>query len=55
MSRLRGVVFVIDSTDRDALQEAKAELVGLLKEEMLEQQPFLVLANKQDDPVREAS
>ncbi|EXK28631.1 hypothetical protein FOMG_15095 [Fusarium oxysporum f. sp. melonis 26406] len=50
MSRLRGVVFVIDSTDRDALQEAKAELVGLLKEEMLEQQPFLVLANKQDDP-----
>ncbi|ENH69321.1 ADP-ribosylation factor, partial [Fusarium oxysporum f. sp. cubense race 1] len=55
MSRLRGVVFVIDSTDREALQEAKAELVGLLKEEMLEQQPFLVLANKQDDPVREAS
>ncbi|KAF6513779.1 hypothetical protein HZS61_007104 [Fusarium oxysporum f. sp. conglutinans] len=50
MSRLRGVVFVIDSTDREALQEAKAELVGLLKEEMLEQQPFLVLANKQDDP-----
>ncbi|EXL92944.1 ADP-ribosylation factor family-domain-containing protein [Fusarium oxysporum II5] len=50
MSRLRGVVFVIDSTDREALQEAKLELVGLLKEEMLEQQPFLVLANKQDDP-----
>ncbi|RKK93621.1 hypothetical protein BFJ68_g15478 [Fusarium oxysporum] len=50
MSRLRGVVFVIDSTDREALQEVKVELVGLLKEEMLEQQPFLVLANKQDDP-----
>ncbi|PNP58454.1 hypothetical protein FNYG_15117 [Fusarium nygamai] len=50
MSRLQAVVFVIDSTDRDALQEAKTELVGLLKEDMLEQQPFLVLANKQDDP-----
>ncbi|KAI1043122.1 hypothetical protein LB505_006918 [Fusarium chuoi] len=33
----------------DALQEAKTELIGLLKEDMLEQQPFLVLANKQDD------
>ncbi|KAF5589628.1 ADP-ribosylation factor [Fusarium pseudocircinatum] len=49
MSRLQAVVCVIDSTDRDALQEAKMELVGLLKEDMLEQQPFLVLANKQDD------
>ncbi|KAL5590895.1 hypothetical protein FOBRF1_014452 [Fusarium oxysporum] len=55
MSRLQGVVFVIDSTDREALQEAKVELVGLLKEEMLERQPFSVLVNKQDDPVREAS
>ncbi|KAF4495697.1 ADP-ribosylation factor [Fusarium agapanthi] len=52
MSRLQAVVFVIDSTDRDALQEAKVELIGLLKEDMLEQQPFLVLANKQDDLVR---
>ncbi|KAF5678194.1 ADP-ribosylation factor [Fusarium denticulatum] len=50
MSRLQAVVFVIDSTDRDALQEVKMELVGLLKEDMLEQQPFLVLANKQHDP-----
>ncbi|KAI1036218.1 hypothetical protein LB504_011534 [Fusarium proliferatum] len=52
MSRLQAVVFVIDSTDINALQEAKTELVGLLKEDMLEQQPFLVLANKQDDSVR---
>ncbi|KAF5572625.1 ADP-ribosylation factor [Fusarium pseudoanthophilum] len=49
MSRLQAVVFVIDSTDRDALPEVKMELAGLLKEDMLEQQPFLVLANKQDD------
>ncbi|KAG5760578.1 hypothetical protein H9Q72_011319 [Fusarium xylarioides] len=49
MSRLQAVVFVIDSIDREALQEAKVELIGLLKEDMLEQQPFLVLANKQDD------
>ncbi|KAF5556598.1 ADP-ribosylation factor [Fusarium mexicanum] len=50
MSRLQAVVFVIDSTNRDSLQEAKTELAWLLKEDMLEQQPFLVLANKQDDP-----
>ncbi|CCT75404.1 probable ADP-ribosylation factor [Fusarium fujikuroi IMI 58289] len=49
MSRLQAVVFVIDSSDIKALQEAKTELAGLLKEDMLEQQPFLVLANKQDD------
>ncbi|KLO81800.1 putative ADP-ribosylation factor [Fusarium fujikuroi] len=49
MSRLQAVVFVIDSSDMEALQEAKTELAGLLKEDMLEQQPFLVLANKQDD------
>ncbi|KAG4261243.1 hypothetical protein FPRO03_11794 [Fusarium proliferatum] len=49
MSRLQAVVFVIDSTDMDALQEAKMELIGLLEEDMLEQQPFLVLANKQDN------
>ncbi|KAG9495420.1 hypothetical protein J7337_013666 [Fusarium musae] len=55
MSRLQAVVFAIDSTDKDALPEVKMELAGLLKEDMLEQQPFLVLANKQDDPVREAS
>ncbi|SCO20972.1 probable ADP-ribosylation factor [Fusarium fujikuroi] len=52
MSRLQAVVFVIDSSDMEALQEAKTELAGLLKEDMLEQQPFLVLANKQDDSVR---
>lgn len=52
MSRLQAVVFVIDSTDMDALQEAKMELIGLLEEDMLEQQPFLVLANKQDNSVR---
>ncbi|KAF5242771.1 hypothetical protein FANTH_8507 [Fusarium anthophilum] len=49
MSRLQAVVFVIDSTDSEALQEAKMELGWLLKEDMLEQKPFLVLANKQDD------
>lgn len=54
MSRLQAVMFVIDSIDREALQEAKVELGWLLKEDMLEQQPFLVLANKQDDAVRKA-
>jgi signal recognition particle receptor subunit beta len=51
MTRVHAVVFVIDSTDRDTLPEAKTELLYLLKEIMLDHQPFLIFANKQDIPV----
>ncbi|KAH7251415.1 ADP-ribosylation factor family-domain-containing protein [Fusarium tricinctum] len=50
MTRVHAVVFVIDSTDRDTLPEAKTELLYLLKEIMLDHQPFLIFANKQDIP-----
>jgi small GTP-binding protein len=51
MTRVHAVVFVIDSSDRETLPEAKTELSYLLKEEMLDHQPFLIFANKQDYPV----
>ncbi|KIL85941.1 hypothetical protein FAVG1_10910 [Fusarium avenaceum] len=50
MTRVHAVVFVIDSADRDTLPEAKTELSYLLKEIMLDHQPFLIFANKQDNP-----
>ncbi|CAJ0554486.1 Ff.00g129990.m01.CDS01 [Fusarium sp. VM40] len=50
MTRVHAVVFVIDSADRGTLTEAKTELSYLLKEEMLDHQPFLIFANKQDNP-----
>jgi len=45
------VVFVVDSSDRERLQEAKSELVRLLQEPELENAFVLVLANKQDLPL----
>eukprot|EP01088_Endostelium_zonatum_P001143 TRINITY_DN11433_c0_g1_i1.p1 TRINITY_DN11433_c0_g1~~TRINITY_DN11433_c0_g1_i1.p1 ORF type:complete len:177 (-),score=40.13 TRINITY_DN11433_c0_g1_i1:71-601(-) len=43
-----GVIFVIDSTDRDRLPEAKEELYRILKEDSLQDVILLILANKQD-------
>ena len=45
-----GVIFVVDSQDRDRFSDAKAELHALLKREELRDVPFLVFANKQDLP-----
>merc|ERR1711981_1284307 len=45
-----GIIFVIDSNDRDRMQEAKAELDNLLKEDELKDAVVLVFANKQDLP-----
>ncbi|EDO36373.1 predicted protein [Nematostella vectensis] len=46
----QGLIFVVDSNDRDRIQEAKEELFKLLKEEELKRAALLVLANKQDLP-----
>lgn len=46
----QGLIFVVDSNDRERIQEAKDELYRLLKEEELERAALLVLANKQDLP-----
>ena len=46
----RGVVFVVDSSDRDRFPEVKEELQMLVREEELRDAVLLVLANKQDLP-----
>ena len=43
-----GLIFVVDSNDRDRIDEAAEELKKLLAEEQLKDCPVLVLANKQD-------
>merc|ERR1712110_1392777 len=43
------IVFVVDVVDRERLNEAREELLGLLKESTLEETSFLILGNKIDD------
>jgi ADP-ribosylation factor protein 1 len=45
-----GIIFVIDSADRDRLDTARIELFRLLNEDQLRDSVLLVLANKQDLP-----
>ncbi|CAD7941517.1 unnamed protein product [Amoebophrya sp. A25] len=44
------IIYVVDSIDRERLQDAKEELSLMLGEEELTGVPLLVLANKQDLP-----
>ena len=43
-----GMVFVVDSSDEERLNECVEELQSLLGEESLNKVPLLVYANKQD-------
>mmetsp|Transcript_29634 Transcript_29634/g.55481 ORF Transcript_29634/g.55481 Transcript_29634/m.55481 type:complete len:181 (+) Transcript_29634:80-622(+) len=43
-----GLIFVVDSSDRDRIQDAQEELHRMLAEPELEKAALLVLANKQD-------
>ncbi|XP_062581732.1 ADP-ribosylation factor-like protein 4C [Saccostrea cucullata] len=45
-----GIIFVVDSVDRERLEEAKLELIRLLKNADNQRLPLLVIANKQDLP-----
>ena len=49
-SDTQGVIFVVDSNDRDRLSHAKDELHGLLDQFELRDAVVLVYANKQDLP-----
>ena len=46
----QGVIFVVDSNDRDRVGEARDELHRMLNEDELRESILLVFANKQDLP-----
>lgn len=45
-----GLLYVIDSSDRERFQEAKKELDSILDDDEMRGVPVVVLANKQDLP-----
>ena len=47
----QGIIFVVDSNDRDRVVEAREELQRMLNEDELRDAILLVFANKQDLPV----
>lgn len=46
----QGLIFVVDSNDRERIEEAKDELTKMLNEDELRDAKLLVFANKQDLP-----
>ena len=46
----QGIIFVVDSNDRDRVDDAKEELHRMLGEDELKDAILLVMANKQDLP-----
>merc|ERR1739848_428466 len=46
----QGLIFVIDSNDRDRIEDARQELVQMLNEDEMRDAVLLVFANKQDLP-----
>lgn len=51
----QGIIFVIDSNDRERVSEAREELQRMLNEDELRDALLLVFANKQDLPNARAS
>ena len=49
-SFLQGLIFVIDSNDRERIGEAREELNRMLNEDELREAVLLIFANKQDLP-----
>merc|ERR1712084_12360 len=46
----QGLIFVVDSNDRDRVEEAREELTKVLEEDEMRDAVLLVFANKQDLP-----
>lgn len=46
----QGIIFVVDSNDRERVSEAREELQRMLNEDELRDALLLVFANKQDLP-----
>ena len=47
----QGIIYVVDSNDRERVSEAREELQRMLNEDELRDAILLVFANKQDLPV----
>ena len=45
-----GLIYVVDSSDRERLAEAHSNLTSLISDEVWKDLPLLLLANKQDLP-----
>ncbi|XP_059077188.1 ADP-ribosylation factor 1-like [Cryptomeria japonica] len=50
LNRVQGIIFVVDSDDRERISEAKDVLHNLLKEKELRDAAVVVFANKNDFP-----
>ena len=46
----QGLIFVVDSSDRDRLDEARQELHRIISDREMKESLLLVFANKQDIP-----
>merc|ERR1712086_14018 len=46
----QGLIFVVDSNDRDRIEDAREELMQMLNEDEMRDAALLVFANKQDLP-----
>jgi GTPase SAR1 family protein len=46
----QGLVFVVDSSDRDRIDEARTELTRIIQDREMKDALLLVFANKQDIP-----
>lgn len=46
----QGLIFVIDSSDRDRIEEARQELYRIAMDRGMSEVPMLIFANKQDMP-----
>merc|ERR1711970_543540 len=46
----QGLIFVVDSSDRDRIEDAREELMKMLQEDEMRDAVLLVFANKQDLP-----
>lgn len=51
MAETHGLIFVVDSSDLDRMDECRIILENLLSDERIKRKPVLILANKQDQPV----
>ncbi|KAI5369749.1 Putative small GTP-binding protein [Septoria linicola] len=49
-SGTQGLIFVIDSNDRDRMEEARSELARIIQDREMKDALLLVFANKQDIP-----